>query len=393
MRDIFIIDALRTPIGELGGVLRDIPSTALGATCVQALLKRNKMAPQAVDELIFGHVVSAGVGLSPGRVVGIHGGLPDSIAACTVNKACGSGMKATILGANAIAAEESELIIAGGMESMSHAPYLVPRGRFGYRFGHGELLDANLVDGLTSSFKHWPMGMAAELTAQKYKISRRAQDQFALRSHRLAVNARKKRKFSRECIQLDLPHKKGKGINVIHDERPRPNTNLKILAALPPAFKERGTVTAGNAPGLNDGASALILASAQAVKENKLKAKARILGWAAVGLKPELLFITPVHATRKVLKKLNLKLSDIDFIECNEAFAAEMLATEKELKWDRDRVNVYGGAIALGHPIGASGARILTTLLSVLHQEKGRLGLATICMGGGNGLAMVLERL
>jgi len=209
MRDIFIVDAVRTPIGELGGVLRDIPSTALGASCVQALLKRNKMDPHAVDELIFGHVVSAGVGLSPGRVVALHGGLPNSIPAYTVNKACGSGMKATLLGANAIAAEESELIIAGGMESMSSAPYLVPRGRFGYRFGHGDLLDANLVDGLTSSFKHWPMGMAAELIAQKYKISRRAQDQFALRSHRLAVNARKKRKFSRELIQLELPHKKG----------------------------------------------------------------------------------------------------------------------------------------------------------------------------------------
>lgn len=382
IRDLFIIDAVRTPIGELGGGLKEFAATELGATCVQALLKRTKISPEIVDELIFGNVVAAGVGLSPGRVVGLRGGLPNSLAACTVNKACGSGMKAIVLGGNSIVAGENELVLAGGMESMSRAPYLIPRGRYGYRFGHSELLDANLVDGLTSAFHHWPMGMAAELTAKKYHISRRAQDQFALRSHRLAVAATKKRKFAKELISL----------KITKDERPRPNTNLKKLGALSPAFKEKGTVTAGNASGLNDGASAIILASAKAVKQNELVPKARILGWATIGLDPKLLFITPVHATNKVLKKLHLKLSDIDFIECNEAFAAEMLAIEKLLKWDRDRVNVYGGAIALGHPIGASGARIVTTLLSVLHQEKGRLGLATICMGGGNGLAMVIER-
>ena len=388
MKEIYIVDAVRTAIGEFGKSLKEIQATTLGATCVRALLQRTQMNPAAVDELIFGNVVAAGVGLSPGRVVAIHGGLPTTISAFTVNKACGSGMKAVVLAHQMIAAEEADVVIAGGMESMSQAPYLVPRARFGYRFGHGELLDANLVDGLVSSFKHWPMGMAAELIARKYRISRRAQDEYALRSHELAVAAIQKRKFEKEIVPVEIAPKHF----FIQDERPRPDTSLKKLAALPPAFEKKGSVTAGNAPGLNDGASALLLASEAALKKYKLKPKARILGSAAVGLKPELVFITPVYATEKVLKKLKLTLADIDFIECNEAFAAEMLATEKCLKWDRERVNIYGGAIALGHPIGASGARILTTLVSALHQEKGRLGLATICMGGGNGLAMVIER-
>lgn len=392
MRDVFIVDAVRTPIGEFGGTLSGLPATALGAIAVQGLLKKTKARPAAVDELIFGQVVAAGSGVSPGRVVAIHGGLPETIPAFTLNKACGSGMKAVLLGANAIAAEEAELVIAGGMESMSSAPFLVPKARFGYRLGNGELVDANIHDGLTSSFKHWPMGMAAELTAQKYRISRRAQDEFALRSHRLAVAAAKKKKFNREIIPIDLHPNKRKKIKFKTDERPRPATNLKKLASLSPAFKKGGTVTAGNAPGLNDGASCLMLASAEALERYKLKPKARIVGSAAIGLKPELIFVTPAKATEKVLKKCKMKLKDIDFIECNEAFAAEMLAVEKLLKWNRNRVNVYGGAIALGHPIGASGARILTTLLSVLHQEKGRFGLATICMGGGNGLAVVIEK-
>ncbi len=383
MKTIYIVDAVRTPIGEFGKSLKEISATQLGSHCVAALLKRNKLNPKTVDELIFGNVVAAGTGLSPGRVVAIKGGLPNTISAFTVNKACGSGMKAVVLASHMISAEEADLVIAGGMESMSQAPYLLPRSEFGEEIKAENLLDANQKDGLTSAFKHWHMGNAAEYIAKKYKITRKAQDQYALRSHQLAVAAAQKGKFKKELIPLK---------QLKQDERPRPNTNLKKLAALSPPFQKKGTVTAGNAPGLNDGASALLLASEKAVKKYKLKPKAKILGSAVSGLKPELVFITPVEATKKVLKKLKLKLSDIDYIECNEAFAAEMLATEKLIKWDRKKVNIYGGAIALGHPVGASGARILTTLTSILHQEKGHLGLATICMGGGNGLAMVIEK-
>lgn len=383
MRDIFIVEAVRTPIGELGGGLKNLPATQLGAACVRELLERTKVPPAAVEELIFGQVVASGAGLAPGRTVLIRGGLPASVPAFTVNKACGSGMKAVALGAEAIGVEEAELVIAGGMESMSQAPYLLPRARFGQRFGHGELLDANLTDGLTSAFDSCRMGEIADWTAKKYKISRREQDEFALRSHRLAVAAAKKNKYKRELIFVD---------GVIKDERPRPDTSLEKLAKLKPVFKKNGTVTAGNASGINDGASALLLASAQALKEHNLKPLARIIGSAVIGLDPKLIFITPVYAVQATLKKLRLKLNQIDLIECNEAFAAEMLATEKLLKWDRERVNIYGGAIALGHPIGSSGARIVTTLVSALHQEKKRLGLATICMGGATGMAMVLEK-
>lgn len=388
MKTLYIVDAVRTPIGEFGKTLKEVPATELGALCVTALLKRNKINPHRVDELIFGNVVAAGTGLSPGRIVAIKGGLPKTISAFTLNKACGSGMKAVTLGANMIAANEADMVIAGGMESMSQAPYLVPRARFGYRFGHGELLDANLADGLTSAFKQWPMGIAAEQIAKKFKITRKAQDEFSLRSHQLATQAHKKGKFKKELIPVVLKNK----TIFKEDERPRANASLKKLAALSPAFQKNGSVTAGNAPGLNDGASALLIASEEAVKKYKLKPKAKILGSVAVGLKPEDLFETPAVATEKVLKKLKLKLSDIDYIECNEAFAAQILATEKQLKWNRRKINVYGGAIALGHPVGASGARILTTLTSILHQEKGKLGLASICMGGGNGLAMVIEK-
>jgi acetyl-CoA C-acetyltransferase len=391
MSDAFILSAARTPIGKFLGGLSTVPATALGSVAIRAAVERAAVAPERIDEVFMGQVIQAGAGQAPARQAALGAGLPNGVGATTINKVCGSGLKAVMLGAASIRAGDAEVIVAGGMENMNLGPYLLPGARAGYRLGNAELVDATVRDGLWCAICDVHMGMHAERVAAKHEVSRDAQDEFAVRSHERALAAIAEGRFADEIVPVEVPGKKGPTI-VDTDENPRSDTSLEALARLKPAFQpEGGTVTAGNAPGVTDGAAALVLASEEAVASHGLKPIARITGYAQADVAPEWLFEAPIEGVKRLLTKLDLRLDEFDLIEINEAFAAQVLADGNALGFDWDRVNVNGGAIALGHPIGASGARVLTTLLYELRRRGGRRGLATLCLGGGGAVALAVE--
>ncbi|HMP02909.1 MAG TPA: acetyl-CoA C-acetyltransferase [Gemmatales bacterium] len=391
MAEAFILAAARTPIGKFMGGLADLKSPELGAVAIAEVLRRAKARPEQIDEVIMGCVLQAGVGQNPARQAALKAGLPPTISAVTVNKVCGSGLQAVMQAAQAVRAGDAELVVAGGMESMSNAPYLLPKARSGYKYGHGELVDAMIQDGLWCAFENWHMGSAAEHIATKCGVSRAEQDRFSAQSQQRAAAAWEQGWFNPETVGVTV----GSGAKakvVARDEGFRAETTADGLAKLRPAFPGGNTVTAGNASTLNDGAAALIVGSARAAESLGTRPLARVVAYATSGVEPKDIFIAPVESVRMVLRKANLQLSDVDLFELNEAFAAQMLASNAELKIDESRINVHGGAIALGHPIGASGARVLTTLLYALERTGGRRGIASLCLGGGNAVAMLVER-
>jgi len=391
MSDVFILSAARTPIGKFLGGLSTVPATALGAVAIRAAVERAAVAPERIDEVFMGQVIQAGAGQAPARQAALGAGLPNGVGATTINKVCGSGLKAVMLGAASIRAGDADVIVAGGMENMNLGPYLLPGARAGYRLGNAELVDATVHDGLWCAICDVHMGMHAERVAAKHDVTRDAQDEFAVRSHQRALAAIADGRFSEEIVPVEVPGKKGPTI-VDTDENPRTDTSLEALARLKPAFQpDGGTVTAGNAPGITDGAAALVLASEEAVTRDGLSPIARITGYAQADVAPEWLFEAPIEGVRRLLTRLDLRLDEFDLIEINEAFAAQVLADGNALGFDWDRVNVNGGAIALGHPIGASGARVLTTLLHELRRRGDRRGLATLCLGGGGAVALAVE--
>jgi acetyl-CoA C-acetyltransferase len=386
-----LLAAVRTPIGKFLGGLSECPAPQLGGLVVAEALRRAGVPGTRVDEVIMGHVLQAGVGQNPARQAALQAGLPDSIAAVTINKVCGSGLKAVMLAAQAIRAGDAQIVVAGGMESMSRAPFLLPGARTGWKFGEQKVVDSMQHDGLTCPFEHWPMGEAAEHIARKYEVSRAEQDRFAARSQELAAVTWARGLFNAEV----LPVTTGSGAKakiVNRDESVRPETTLEGLSKLSPSFRKDGAVTAGNSSTLSDGAAALVIGSSEAAAALEKKPLAEITSYATSGVAPKDIFIAPVLAIRQVLEKAKLTIRDIDLFEINEAFAAQMLACIKELGLDLERVNVHGGAIALGHPIGASGARVLVTLLHALEQRGARRGIASLCLGGGNAVAMLVER-
>ena len=391
-RDPVLVSAVRTPVGRFLGALSTLSATELGARAIRAAIERaGKIPPSEIDEVIMGNVVTAGEGQAPARQAAVGAGVPVDIPAVTVNKVCGSGLKAVMLAAQAIKAGDGNLYIAGGMESMSNAPYLLPKARTGYRMGNGEVIDAVVNDGLWCAFEHIHMGEEAEVIADKFEISREAQDQLAYESHMKAQAATEAGRFKDELVPIEIAQKKG-SITVDRDEPIRPDTTLEALGKLGPAFrKQGGTVTAGNAPGLSDGASATVVASEAYARAHDLPILARITGYAAAAIEPKYIFACPPRAVHRLLERTGQKMSDFDLIEVNEAFAAQVLANGKELQWDWTRVNPNGGAIALGHPIGSSGSRVLTTLVHELRRRGGGRGLATLCLGGGGAVAMSVE--
>jgi acetyl-CoA C-acetyltransferase len=358
---------------------------------VRAAVERAKLSPEMIDEVIMGNVISAGLGQNPARQAALGGGLSTEVAALTINKVCGSGLKAVGLAAQAILTGDSQIVVAGGMESMSNAPYLLPGARDGYRLGNATMIDSMIHDGLWDAYEHCHMGNTGEIVADKYRVSRERQDAFALGSHQKAIAAMESGRFANELLPVPVAQK-GASVLVETDESPRKDSSLEKLAALKPAFKKDGTVTAGNAPGVNDGAAALVVTSAGRAAELKLQPMARIAGQAVSGIEPMLLLMAPVKAVRKLLAKVGWSLADVDLIELNEAFSVQAVAVIEELKLDPERVNVNGGAVALGHPIGASGARILVTLLHEMIRRNARRGIATLCLGGGNAVALAVER-
>ena len=393
MREPVILSAVRIPTGKFLGALKNIPATELGARVIRAVVLRAKLDPAEVDECIMGNVVSAGLGQAPARQAAIRGGLPDRVAALTINKVCGSGLKAVMLAAQGIATGDIDVAVAGGMESMSNCPYLLPTAREGMRMGNAEAVDSMIHDGLWCSLENWSMGLACEAVADKYDVTRTDQDIFAASSHHKAAQAIRKGWFKDEILPIDIPQLKGDPIRLEYDEGVRPDTSADALGKLRAAFKENGTVTAGNAPGVNDGAAAVVVMAAEKATELNLTPMARIVGQAMSGLSPKWILMTPVQAVQKLLAKTGWTLSDVDLIELNEAFSAQALAVIRKLDVDPAKVNVNGGAVALGHPIGASGARILTTLLYALKQRDLKRGIATLCLGGGNGVALAVERM
>jgi acetyl-CoA C-acetyltransferase len=391
MTDVFIVSAVRTPTGKFLGALKGFQATELGALVVKEAVRRAGIPLEAVDEVILGNVVSAGLGQNPARQAALGAGLPPAVAALTINKVCGSGLKAVMLARQAILAKDANVVVAGGMESMSNGPYLIPRLREGLRLGNGELIDAVVHDGLWDVYNDFHMGITGEKIAEKYAVSRGEMDAYAAESHRRAAEATDAGSFRREILPIEIPQKKGAPVVVDRDEPIRPDTTAEGLAKLKPVFKDEGTVTAGNAPGMNDGAAALVVASEEAVEEQGLKPMARIVAQAISGLEPEWVMMTPVPAVQKLLAKTGWTNEDVDLFEVNEAFSVQACAVSRELKLDPKKTNVNGGAVALGHPIGASGARILTTLLYALEDRGGRRGIATLCLGGGNGVALAVE--
>ena len=392
MQDAVIVSACRTPTGKFLGSLKDIPATDLGALVVREAVRRAGIDPAAVDECIMGNVLSAGLGQAPARQAALRGGLSDGVAALTINKVCGSGLKAVMLAAQGIATGDIEIAVAGGMESMSRTPYLLDRVREGLRMGHGQVIDSMIIDGLWCSFEQCHMGHAGEVVASEYGVSRDEQDAFAAGSHHKAARAASEGRFAAEIVPVPLPSKRGSPGVFDRDESIRPDTSVEALAALRPAFRPDGTVTAGNAPPVNDGAAALVVMSAARAAALGASPIARIAGQATSGLNPKFILMTPVEAVRRVASKVGWALEDVDLFEINEAFSVQMVAVLQQLGIDSSRVNVNGGAVALGHPIGASGARILTTLLYALQQRGLTRGIAALCLGGGNGVALAVER-
>ncbi len=390
--DAVILSGARTPIGKFMGALAAVPATRLGAVAAQAAVARAGVDPAAIEEVIFGQVVAAGSGLAPARQVGIYAGLPATVGAVSLNKACGSGLKAVMTAAQAIRAGDAHLLLAGGMENMSALPHLV-FVRQAARYGDQPMFDSALHDGLLDPFEHWAMGNAAEYIAGEYEVTREAMDRFALESHRKALAAQDAGLFRAEITPVEI-EAKGKSVVVEADEAPRRDTSLEALARLKPAFQKDGRVTAGNAPGLNDGAAAVVVASRAYAEQHGYRPLARIVGYTHAAVEPKRLFIAPAHAIPRLLDRLGWTLAEVDLIELNEAFAAQVLADGYALAdrgWDWDKVNVNGGAIALGHPVGASGARVLITLLHALRARGLRRGLASLCLGGGEAVALAVE--
>lgn len=392
MREVVIISAVRTPTGKFQGSLKDFKATDLGAIVVREAVKRAGVNPEDVDEVIMGCVVQAGLGQNPARQAALRGGLPDKVGAMTINKVCGSGLKAVMLAAQAIQLGDAEIIVAGGMESMSNAPYILPKAREGYRMGNGTLVDLMIHDGLWDAFNDYHMGNTGEVVSERYKVTREEQDEYAYNSHKKAAAAINEGKFNDEIVAVEIPQKKGDPIIFDKDESVRYDASIESMAKLKPAFKKDGTVTAGNAPGVNDGASALVVTTMEKAKELGIEPLARIVSYATSGLAPELVMMTPVEATQKALKKANWSISEVDLFEFNEAFSVQAVAVTRELGIEPEKVNVNGGAVALGHAIGSSGTRVLTTLLYEMKRSGKHRGVAALCLGGGNGVAMAVER-
>ena len=392
MEEAVILSAVRTPVGTFNGSFADIPATELGQIVVAEALRRSGVPAEKVDEVLMGNVLSAGLGMNPARQASIFAGLPDSVPATTINKVCGSGLKTVALAAQAIRAGDAQVLVAGGLESMSRAPYLLQKARTGYKMGNAELVDEMILDGLWDAFEHCHMGITAENVAKEFEVSREDQDEFAALSQKRAGEAIQAGAFKREIVPVTVKGRKG-DTTVDTDEHPRPGTTAESLAGLKPAFTKDGGVTAGNASGINDGAAATVVASASRAQAEGWKPIARIKAYASVGVAPRIMGIGPAPATRAVLKKAGMQLSDIDLFELNEAFAAQSVAVARDLAVPEDKLNIRGGAIALGHPIGASGTRILTTLLHAMQDNDATMGLAALCIGGGQGIAMVVERL
>src|ERR1700758_1847171 len=392
--DVVIISGCRIPVGKFQGSLSDFTAPQLGALVVREAVKRAKLEPAQVDECIMGNVISAGLGQNPARQAALFGGLPPEVGAMTVNKVCGSGLKSVALAAQAVQTGNSSIVVAGGMESMTNAPYLLPQARKGYRLGNAQIVDSMVHDGLWDVFNNYHMGVTGENVAEKYGITREAQDEFAVNSHRKAVAAVKQCRFKSQIVPVEIPAKK-KGTPALifdKDESPREDTTIEILRSLKPAFKKDGTVTAGNAPGVNDGAAAVVVTSAQRAKELGSHPMARIVAQATSGVEPKWVMMAPVDAVKKIWEKTGWRKDDVDLYELNEAFSVQALGVTRELGLDLNKVNVNGGAVALGHPIGASGARVLVTLLYEMVRRDVHKGIAALCLGGGNAVAMAVER-
>src|SRR5438876_190041 len=392
--DVVIISACRTPVGKFQGSLSDLSAPQIGAIVVREAVKRAKLDPKQVDECIMGNVVSAGLGQNPARQAALGGGLPPQVGAMTVNKVCGSGLKAVALGAQAIQTGNSEVVVAGGMESMTNAPYLLAQARKGYRLGNQQIIDSMVYDGLWDVYNDYHMGNTGENVAEKYGITREQQDEYAVNSHRKAIAATKECRFKSQIVSVELPAKK-KGEQPVlfeKDEGPREDTSIESLRALKPAFKKDGTVTAGNAPGVNDGAAAVVVTSARQAKEMSAEPMVRIVAQATSGIDPKWVMMAPVDAVRQIWKKTGWKNEEVDLYELNEAFSVQAVAVLRELGLDPSKVNVNGGAVALGHPIGASGARVLVTLIYEMMRRDVHKGIAALCLGGGNAVAMAVER-
>ncbi len=390
--DVFLLSACRTPIGAFGGSLKDLSAADLGAIVIREAIARAGVNPADVGDVIMGCVLQAGAGMNVARQAALKAGLPVEVPAETINRVCGSGLSAVVHAVEALKCGYVDLLVAGGTESMSNAPYVLKGARWGYRMGHAEVFDSMLAEGLTCAIGGCHMGNTAEEVARRFHVSREDQDAFAAESQRRAEAAIAAGQFGKEIVPVEVPQKKGSPVRVERDEHPRPGTTAGKLAALKPAFAKDGTVTAGNSSGINDGASALVVASEEGLKKGQAKPLARVVSYCTTGVDPAIMGMGPVEAIRKALDRAKLKGGDLDLVELNEAFGAQSLAVVRELGLDQARVNVYGGAIALGHPIGASGARILTTLVHALHARGARYGAASLCVGGGMGTAMIVER-
>src|SRR3954467_4753017 len=387
-----IISAVRTPVGKFLGALKNFKATDLGAMVVREAVKRAGVKPEDVDEVIMGCVIQAGLGQNPARQAALHGGIPFGVSAVTINKVCGSGLKAVMMAAQGIQLGDSEIVVAGGMESMSNAPYLLTKAREGYRMGNGSLIDSMIHDGLWCAFENYHMGNTGEVVAERYNVTREDQDEYAFNSHRKAAAAIREGRFKDEILPVEIPQKKGAALVFDTDESVREDTSIEALGKLKPAFIKDGTVTAGNAPGVNDGASAVVVTSMERARSLGVEPLARIVAQATSGIQPELVMMAPVEAIRKVLRKAGWSLNEVDLIELNEAFSVQAIAIMRELELDPSKVNVNGGAVALGHAIGQSGSRLLTTMLYEMKRRDVRRGLAALCLGGGNAVALAVER-
>ena len=391
MNQAVIVSATRTPIGKFGGGLKDISAPKLGALVVKEAVRRAGIDSKDVEECIMGNVLPAGLGQNPARQAALWGGLSDEVGALTINKVCGSGLKAAMLASDAILAGKEKIIVAGGMESMSNAPYLLEKARFGYKLFDSQLVDEMVRDGLWDVFNNFHMGNTGEIVAERNKITREDADRFSLRSHQRAVHAIKSGTFKQEIVNVEIPSSKGPNV-VSQDEGPREDTTMEALAKLKPVFRPNGILTAGNSSSINDGASAVVVIDADIAKDRGLKPLAKIIDYVTSGVKPELIMEAPIHAVRKLLERNELEIKDIDLIEHNEAFSSASVAVQKVLGIPDEKFNVNGGAVALGHPIGCSGARLLTTLIYALHARNATRGIATLCLGGGNAVAMLIEK-
>lgn len=392
MREVVIVSAARTPIGAFGGSLAGVSAVDLGVTAAKEAIKRAGIDPAVIDDVIIGNILSAGLGQNVARQIAIYSGIPDTVTAMTINKLCGSGLRAVSMAAQFIMLGDADVILAGGTESMTNAPYLVPKARFGYRMGDGKVIDSMIHDGLTETFNNYHMGVTAENIAKQWNITRAEQDEFALRSQLKAEAAQKAGRFAAEIAPVFIPQRKGDPVIVDTDEYPRHGTTLDKLAKLSPAFDKEGTVTAGNASGINDGAAMLLVMSKQKAMELGLTPMVTIKSYASAALDPKIMGYGPVPASRKALERMGYSIDQIDLVEANEAFASQSIAVVRDLGLDPEKVNVNGGAIALGHPIGASGARILTTLIYEMLRRDVKTGLATLCIGGGMGTSLIVER-